>query len=138
MNEALRLVLALGVLSLSLSCANQPAQGPLPGMKAADVTAIEVSNQSGGVIRFTKPADIRFVLQELTLTEPRAEGKVNPEFKVKVHRVSSPPVTLRLERGSVGPDVPASDVVTRWYFKTESLYAFIQAAFSRGSGSSAA
>ena len=131
MNPAARVILILCTLAVSASCGNTYGNGPLPGLIPSQVSTIEISNRGGAVVRFTEASDIRFILEQFALTEARAEGKVNPELTVVVRPVSSPSVTLRLERGNVGPNVPASDVVTRWYFKNEALYAFIQSAFSR-------
>jgi hypothetical protein len=125
-------------LSAGISCARPPSGGPLPGLVQSQVASIEITNAAGAVVRLTRPQDIRFVLGHFTQTEPHREGKVNSEFWVVVQPVSGAPITLRLEKRCVGPAVRASDVVTRWYFTSEGLYPFIQAAFARSAPKGAA
>ena len=119
------LVLAVGLPVVLAGC-SRPSS-PLAPLAGQSVRAITIADHNGHSAVLKEPRDIQFVTLQLAALPTRREGKVTPEFELEFTAARGPALHLRLDSRCIGPAVPASDVVPRWYFQDRTLYEFIKA-----------
>ncbi len=131
-----RFLLAALPATLVAAFACTEYSSPLDPLHGQPVRRIVFTDHRGPVLVLTDEKDIRVVVDALRRLPTHSEGKVNPEFDVTFTPRRGPDLRLRLEAGSIGPAVPASSVVRRWYFQDEALYHFIQSRIRQNRASS--
>jgi len=118
------LFLAVATILTIGSCSD--SRNPLDALAGLPITSISVSQDHGGrTVLITEPEDIHFITTRLIGLRTHREGKVNPEFHLVFASQGGASLRLRLGRDCIGPAVPASDVVLRWYFDDGAVYDFI-------------
>ena len=124
----------LGIAAISIvgafasSCMRQDE--PLSPLVGQPLRSIAVHDVAGHEVTLTSPEDLEFVANHLTGLEVRREFKMSHEFNLDFYPQRGSPFRLRLGETQIGPDVPASKVADRWYFKDRALYEFIKAKVS--------
>jgi hypothetical protein len=98
---------------------------PLAALEGQPLRSISLGDNNGHSVVLTRPEDLAFVTSHLVGLPTHSEGKVNSEFELVFTPVQGVPLRLRLDRRCIGPNVPSSDVVTRWYFPDRVLYDFV-------------
>lgn len=111
-------------VSLTSSCTRQAE--PLSALNGQPLRAISVEDITGYKVTLTSHEDLEFVTSHLTGLEVRREFKISHEFNLDFYPPQGAPLRLRLGENHVGPDVPASAMADRWYFKDRTLYEFIK------------
>ena len=125
------LFLAVPIVFLVTACSD--ASSPLGPLMGQAIQSISIANHNGRTVVLTQPEDIQFVVSHLSALPTQRGAKVNPEFELEFRPLQGIPLRLRLERSCIGPDVPASDVVNRWYFADGALYDFVASRVNRAS-----
>ncbi len=125
------LMVALGLLVGSASCSRRSS--PLGPIAGESIVSITISDGNGHSTILDQSGDIQFVSSQLASLPTRREGKVAPEFELTFRTSKGSVLHLRLDSSCVGPNVPASDVVTRWYFENRALYTFLAGRLSMAS-----
>ena len=113
------------VTCLMLLDACKAETSPLSELRVSDVRAIDVADHDGRRVQITDPEGIQFFVGGAKGLRAKKDFKVNPEFEIVVQKRDGGSIRLRMGRDHIGPDVPASAGVTRWYFDGPDMYQFI-------------
>ena len=113
------------VVSTTASCVRQ--SDPLSPLGGQPLRAISVEDREGHKVLLTSREDLDFVSSHLAGLELRREFKMSHEFNLEFSTSQNSSLRLRLGETHIGPDVPASKVEERWYFKDRTFYEFIKA-----------
>lgn len=102
------------------------------------ILRISITDRARRTVDLVDSGDIGFFLAQLTSLTPRVEENVRNEYDLTLYKEYDDArhmwhmTTLRMGLECIGPLTPASEGVTRWYFRNDSLYNFIRNKFSGG------
>ena len=99
---------------------------PLRSTDGRAIRAVVVSDHEGHRVEISRPSEIDFFLDQTRNLRSSSQQKVTVEFEIQVHLHDDKIVRLRMSKECIGPDVPASAGVTRWYFEKPDLYDFLE------------
>ena len=99
---------------------------PLQSTDGRSIRSVVVSDHQGHRVEISQPSEIDFFLNQTRGLRSSSQQKVSVEFEIQVHLQDNRIVRLRMSRDCIGPDVPASAGVTRWYFEKADLYEFMK------------
>jgi hypothetical protein len=95
------------------------------------ILRISINDRNNKIVDITDSMDIQYFLAQLLSLTARKEGNVKNEFHITFYQKYDEIdhqrhiTTLRMSKDCIGPMVPSTEVVTRWYFENDSLYNFI-------------
>lgn len=98
---------------------------PLSDLRAAQIRSIDIADHNNHRVQISDRKGIEFFLAKTKSLRAKKDFKVNPEFEITVNMLNGGGLRLRMGRDCIGPNVPASAGVTRWYFEDPDLYDFV-------------
>jgi hypothetical protein len=131
MRRAIAAVVLVLVVGVVLLYALKADPYPLQTTEAQSVRALVVSDHEGHRVEIVKADEIAFFLEQTRGLRSSSQQKVGIDFEIQVHLQDDSIVRLRMSRECIGPDVPASAGVTRWYFEKTDVYEFLKGKLSR-------
>jgi len=131
MRRTIAAVVLAVVMGVLLLYALRADPYPLWNTETQSVRAVVVSDHQGHRVEIVKADEIDFFLGQTRGLRSSSQQKVGIEFEIQVHLQDGRIVRLRMSKECIGPDVPASAGVTRWYFEKSDLYEFLKGKLSR-------
>jgi hypothetical protein len=98
---------------------------PLSDLRADQIRSIDISDHNNRRVQISDLKGIEFFLAKTKSLRAKKDFKVNPEFEITVNMLDGSGLHLRMGKDCIGPNVPASAGVTRWYFEDPELYDFV-------------
>ena len=131
MKIIIRAIIYIVIIVIFSSCQQKDDAAKELDLTSQQILRISITDRDGKTVDIVDSSDIQFFLAQLRSLPTHTEGMVNNEFSITVYKGFDDVthkyhvVSLRMGKDCIGPMVPTSDAVTRWYFENDSLYKFI-------------